>query len=170
MSRTQSEHPFLKALLVSVLLLPLVLAACVSTQAPPSGLLVPKEFYVPAADEPLYGTWVNPEYRPPLLYPKVVIHPWGLVELFRSLTSTAYDWRGTSIIVEKWTDEAGNIWYKEFSRCSLKGFYSGHTFGLDRLSDDGKTLETIFGNISWPIPAEMDPDKNTTYAKYRRLE
>jgi hypothetical protein len=160
----------MKVLPIIFVLVPLIFASCVSTPAPSSPLLVPKEFFVPAADEPLYGIWVNPGHRPPLFYPKAVIHPWGLVELFRSLDSTTYDWRGTSIIVQKWPDAEGNIWYKEFSRCSLKGFYSGHAFYLDKLSPDGNTLETIFGNIGWPTPADMDPNTNTTYAKYRRLE
>ena len=105
-----------------------------------------------------------------IVYPKVVIHPWGLVELFDSPTSTSHAWRNASAIVHKWTDEHGTIWYREYARCSVKGFYAGHALYLSRLSKDGQTLETIFGNVGWPDPAEMDPVANTTYVRYRRLE
>jgi hypothetical protein len=153
-----------------LLLVPFLLPGCASAPAPPlpSGLLVPESFYVPAADEPLFGTWVNPKLTNKSWYPKVIIHPWGLYEVFGSPSDEAYDWRGTATIVEKWTDAQGNTWYKQFVRCSLKNFYSGHCFELDRISPDGGTLECIFGNLAWPDVSEMDPAANSTYAKYRR--
>ena len=151
------------------LLLPLLLAGCLTTPSPPPNrLLVPENFLAPAATEELFGTWVNPELRPPTFYPKLINHPWGLTEMFGSLADEIYDWRGTSTIVEKWTDAEGYVWYREFVRCSLKNFYSGHGFYLDRISPDGKTLECIYGNLAWPDGSEMDPATNGTYAKYRR--
>jgi hypothetical protein len=153
-----------------LLLLPLLLLpGCASAPPPPAGgLLVPEAFYAPVEDELLFGTWVNPELRTKSWYPKVAIHPWGLYEVFGSVTDETYDWRGTATIVEKWTDPQGNIWYRQFVRCSLKNFYSGHCFELDRISPEGSTLECIFGNLSWPEPSEMDPATNSTYAKYWR--
>ncbi len=153
-----------------VLLVALLLSGCVTMEPERGALMVQKEIFVQAPNEGLYGTWVNPDLRPPVFYPRLVVHPWGLYEAFQTLTSRTYAWRGTSAIVEKWTDAEGNTWYKEFVRCSLKGFYTGHAFYLERLSRDGNTLECIFGNIGWPRPSDMDPETNTTYAKYTRQE
>lgn len=161
-------------LLLSVLAAGILLAAGCASQpsesAAPAGPLVAEPFYASADGEPLYGTWLNPGNKPPTFYPKVISHPWGLVEYFQTPSSTTYAWRGTSTIVERWTDERGATWYKEFIRCSLKGFYSGHSFSLDRISPDGTTLECIFGNLDWPSPSEMDPDLNTTYVIFHRQQ
>ncbi|MBN1837427.1 MAG: hypothetical protein JW820_16350 [Spirochaetales bacterium] len=147
--------------------------ACTSLRVPdevPEGLLVPEELYVlPTSEEP-HGTWIATETHLSFVFPKIVIHPWGLVEQFETPTSAVYARRNTSVTVQRWRDGSGNIWSKKFARFSIKGFYSGHAFYLTRLSSDGQTLETIFGNVGWPDPAEMVPEKNTTYVKYRRLE
>jgi hypothetical protein len=159
---------------VTLLVILLGLSGCAtqppSAQQEPGGLLVQAEFYVPSPAELLYGTWVNPELRLPLFYPKLVIHSWGLVEYFGSVDDDLYDWRGASIIVSKWVDESGATWYREFSRCSIKGFYAGHAFNLFRVSGQGTVLEFIYGNLGWPEPRDLDPATNPTYVKYRRLE
>jgi hypothetical protein len=160
----------------------LVLACC-ATNPPPAqpgvagalpslqdGLLVQEEFYVPRQDEPLYGTWVNPALRLPVFYPKIILGPWGLIEYFGSPEDDVFDWRGTSIIVSRWTGGEGETWYRTFTRCSLKGFYAGHTFDLVRIGDNGRTLEFIYGNLGWPQPQDLDPASNPTYVRYRRLE
>jgi len=159
---------------LAVLVVLLALTSCASAPpgppARPAGLIVQEQFYVPEPDEPLYGTWVNPGLRLPLFYPKLVISPWGLVEYFGSLEDDRYDWRGVSLIVSKWVDEEGSTWYREFSRCSMKGFYAGHAFNLVRVSAQGSVLEFVYGNLGWPEPRELDPDMNPTYVRYRRLE
>ena len=156
--------------LFPVLFVALLLTGCATDEPHPGGLLVQKEIFVPGPSEELYGTWVNPELKPPVFYPKQVIHPWGLFEVFQTMTSTTYAWRGITTIVEKWTDADGTIWYKEFVRCSLKGFYTGHVFCLDRLGKDGRTVESISSNLGWPGQAEMDPETNATYVKYVRQD
>jgi hypothetical protein len=158
--------------ILTIVVLALLMGGCMSVPAPErmtAGLLVPERFYVPG-EEQLYGSWVVLETHATIEYPKMVIHPWGLVEVFESVTSTSYAWRATSTIAQKWTDEEGNIWYKEFVRWSMRGFYAGHAYNLVRISEDSGTLETISGNVGWPEPAQMDSERNTTYVKYRRLE
>jgi len=102
--------------LALILLILYILGGCASTgttTSPPAGQ---KEFYVPAVDEELFGTWVNEDYRPPSFTPKVIIYPWGLVEWFADIQDKVSSWIGTSIVVEKWTDEQGATWYKDYRR------------------------------------------------------
>jgi hypothetical protein len=35
------------------------------------------------------------------------------------------------------------------------------------VSSDARTLETIYSGSGWLDPADLDPDQNTTYLKYR---
>jgi hypothetical protein len=171
------EHPKKTStfrIILRISITALLLAGCTSLPTPEVAsqvILVPEQFYVPDTQEQLYGSWmVTKTHLTTFVYPKMVIHSWGLVEFFESVSSTSYAWRGSSTIVQKWTDEAGNIWYKEFFRLSMKGFYAGHAYNLLRISADGRILESIFGNVGWPEPSEMDPESNTTYVQYQRLE
>ena len=171
--RRHPQETFTFRIILRISITALLLAGCTSLPAPEithPELLVPEQFYVPEAQEQLYGSWVVTKTHLTIVYPKIVIHPWGLVEFFESTSSTSYAWRGSSAIMQRWADEAGNIWYKEYFRLSMKGFYAGHAYNLLRISADGRILESIFGNTGWPEPSEMDPESNTTYIKYQRLE
>jgi hypothetical protein len=160
-------------ILLPLVALGLLLAGCTSApprRGVPQGLLVPEDFSAAVAEEENSGTWLVVETNLSIVYPKIVIHSWGLVEQFDSPASESYAWRNTSATVQKWQDASGNVWCKNYARFSMKGFYSGQAFYLTRLSSDRQTLETIFGNLGWPDPAEMDPESNTTYVRYQRLE
>jgi len=157
-------------LLTLVLLLPYFIGGCASTGATAGSPPGQREFYVPAVDEGLFGTWVNPEYGPPGPAPKVVIYAWGLVEWFAGTADRTSSWVGTSIVVEKWIDDQGNTWYKEFRRDSRGSPYGGQAFVLDRIGSDGLMLDSIYGASGWPSPSEMVPRRNPTYVTYRRQE
>jgi hypothetical protein len=43
-------------------------------------------------------------------------------------------------------------------------------YALHRISSDEQTLESIGTGTGWPNPADLDPDQNTTYVKYRRQQ
>jgi hypothetical protein len=137
------------------------------TGGPPPGQ---REFYVPAVDEGLFGTWVNAEYGSPSPAPKLVIYAWGLVEWFAGASDKTSSWVGTSIVVEKWMDEQGDTWYKEFRRDSGGSLSGGQAFVLDRVGSNGMVLESIYGTSGWPSPSEMAPGRNPTYVTYRRQE
>lgn len=156
------------ALVAAAVLLSLVLAACVTTGAAAGVSMAQKYFYVPAVGEEFFGTWVNPELRSPVYARKLRCYPWGLIEWYNEVDGTVYDWRGTSTTVEKWTDDAGNTWYRNFERWAIKDAYGNTVYNLLRVSSDGQTLEYIWAGSDWPNPAEMDPNLNTTYVKYRR--
>jgi hypothetical protein len=129
-----------------------------------------REFYVPEVDESLYGTWVNPAYQPPGPAAKLIIYPWGLVEVFEGVTDTVFSRTGTSIIVDRWTDQAGNIWYKEYRRNSRKEINDGSAFVLARISSNEEVLEFVSGVEGWPNLSNLDPDLSPTYVIYRRFD
>jgi hypothetical protein len=156
--------------LAVVLLAPLAIQACVSAGSAagiPPGL---REFYVPEVYESLYGAWANPAYGPPDPPAKMIIYPWGLVEWFDRADGAQSSRTGTSLIVKRWTDEAGDTWYREYRKTPDSGSDAGHVFVLARVSDNEKVLEFVIGADEWPTPLDMDPEHNSTYATYRRLE
>jgi hypothetical protein len=148
----------------------LVLAACATTGAASGVSPAQKYFYVPAVGEEFFGTWVNPELRSPVYARKLRCYAWGLIEWYNEVDGTVYDGRGTSTVVEKWTDEAGNIWYRNYERWAHEDAYGNTVYNLLRVSSDGQTLEFVWAGTGWPNPADMDPDHNTTYVKYRRQQ
>ena len=158
------------ALVAAVFLLSLVLAACATTGASSGVSPAQKYFYVPAVGEEFFGTWVNPELRSPVYARKLRCYAWGLIEWYNEVDGTVYDGRGTSTVVEKWTDETGNIWYRNFERWALEDAYGSTVYNLLRVSSDGQTLEFVWAGTGWPNPADLDPDQNTTYVKYRRQQ
>jgi hypothetical protein len=129
-----------------------------------------REFLVPDRDEVLYGTWVNPDYRLPGAAPKVTHAPWGLVQWFAAIDAAASERVGSSIIVERWTDEKGDVWYKELRRTSPGRSAGDSSCVLDRVSGDGEVLESVTGSVAWPAPPDLDPDRNPTYVRYFRQE
>ncbi|MBN1837429.1 MAG: hypothetical protein JW820_16360 [Spirochaetales bacterium] len=129
-----------------------------------------REFYVPEVDESLYGTWVNPGYELPGCAARLTIHPWGLVEWFACVADTAPSRIGTSLIVERWTDEGGNTFYREYRQVRAQESEGGYAFVLARVSRDEQRLEFVVGAYGWPTQAEIDPGLNPTYATYRRAE
>ena len=158
------------ALVAAVFLLSLVLAACATTGAASGVSPAQKYFYVPAVGEEFFGTWVNPELRSPVYARKLRCYACGLIEWYNEVDGTVYDGRGTSTVVEKWTDETGNIWYRNFERWALEDAYGSTVYNLLRVSSDGQTLEFVWAGTGWPNPADLDPDQNTTYVKYRRQQ
>lgn len=151
---------------VTALAFLILLAGCATV--PTARTAGKRPFYVPAVDEVLYRTWVNSELRVPEFPGKLILYPWGLVEQFAGPSDAAATWTGTSIIVERWTDEEGNTWYREYRRGSqAPGFAS---FVLDRVSADETVLESVSGPSAWPRPSELGASVNPTYVKYWRLE
>jgi hypothetical protein len=128
-------------------------------------------FYYPSWDEPLYGTWINYDY-PEGSYnrnPKTVIHNSGYLEAFLKITDTTAPESGVMVIIKKWTDPQGNVWYKTFFRANAPG----DTLWLFRISKNNSVSESIFcqANISGCeeslIEANLAPN-NPHYRIYNR--
>ena len=147
-------------------LIAVLLGSCATAPAArPAGK---REFYVPAVDEVLYRTWLNPALEAPEFPPKLILYPWGLVEQFAHVDDAVASWTGTSIIVQRWVDDSGSTWYREYRRGSqAPGF---RPYFLDKVSGDETTLESVSSNSGWPSPSELGASANPSYVIYRRLE
>ena len=124
-------------------------------------------FYVPKDSEEICGTWVNTTYAAGAgygFYQKWVLYNWGYWEGYYKLTAEFSDMTGTFILVDKWTDSEGNIWYKEFVRQRNNPFPS---FELDKISKIGTVWEYVFSYKGSPTADNMNP-KNPYYRIYYR--
>jgi hypothetical protein len=98
---------------------------------------------VKASEEPLYGTWVNPEYDDDYSHPAIIIltadGKW--TEYKKQADSNL--WRqGVYTIIEEWTDSDGNSWYKSKWKNTITG---GSGYEILKVSDYGNTLEHVWG-------------------------
>ncbi len=148
----------------------LFVLGCVSTRVAGKSPVADEAFYKPEIGEQCYGTWVNHEYDSSHKAQKIVIHSWGLIEMFIDIDSKTCDQRGTSTLVERWTDHHGNVWYKDYERWEIFGSYGESAYTLLRVNRDRTTLEVIFSGVSWPNPEQMDSETNTTYLIYTRKQ
>jgi hypothetical protein len=82
---------------------------------------------------------------------KWVYFRWGYAEAYTRREDESPADRYTYILVEKWQDSEGNVWYKELNQ-SVNG---GHYFWLIRISKAGAVLEAIYDLNDFP--REMDP-------------
>ena len=115
--------------------------------------------YVAKDTEEIYATWVNPDVKSG--HPqKSIYKASGIVEWFMSANSTAPDYIGRYLIVNKWKDSEGNIWYKMHSVSPLYEFFS-----LIKINNSGNTLEIVEDKIDYPT--KIDP-KHVFYDKYSR--
>ena len=123
-------------------------------------------FYVPKANEEIYGTWINMAYTGTGQYvQKFVLYDWGYWEGYDKAASTLPStYPGTYILVDKWTDSEGNIWYKEYVR--ERHGMNPH-FELDKISKDGTVWEYVFGYNDFPKADTMN-SKNPYYRIYYR--
>jgi hypothetical protein len=120
-------------------------------------------FYRPQYNEVIYGTWVNEDInadRPE----KLVYTDWGGWEGYVNAADKIPAFKGTAILVDKWTDSQGCTWYKEYWRAA--GHISGF-FCLDRISRDGKALECVEDVIMWPAEEDLI-SKSYRYTMYHR--
>jgi len=122
-------------------------------------------FYVPRAKEELYGTWVNTKmYHGDTGHAqKIEMHDWGYWEVYSKIADEFFV-NGTYIIVDRWTDSEGNIWYKEFVR-ARNGLYPD--FELDKISKNGTVWEYVFAFDDFPTANNMN-SMNPYYRIYYR--
>jgi hypothetical protein len=111
--------------------------------------------YVAKDTEEIYATWVNLEVKSNNPQ-KLIYRPNGIVEYFYSANPEA----GRYLILNKWTDSEGNIWYKKHSVDGYHEWYS-----LIKISNSGNILE--IGTSSFDYPIKIDP-KHVFYNKYSR--
>jgi hypothetical protein len=115
-----------------------------------------RSFYLPAKVEELEGTWKAQNDPWAKTEQKLVYYWWGYFETFRFADDKKPFMRGTSTIVDKWKDEAGAVWYKEFCRVD----WSSRTvfFRLIKLSDGARKWESVQSTIDFPSPEDLAAD------------
>ncbi len=111
--------------------------------------------YVAKDTEEIYATWVNLEVKSNNPQ-KLIYRPNGIVEYFYSANPEA----GRYLILNKWSDSEGNIWYKKHSVNWYHEYYS-----LIKISNSGNTLEVVRDRNDYPT--KIDP-KHDFYNKCSR--
>ncbi len=121
-----------------------------------------KKAYEAKEDEELFGTWVNleelrraeeTEYDDRGQARKIVFHPDGTLDFYWTSTSTRKG-DGTFSIIEKWTDDEGNIWYKSIQKVPSLNMIA---HALTKISNSGNTMESSF-KTSGEFPTLLDPN------------
>jgi hypothetical protein len=115
-----------------------------------------RSFYIPSKVEELEGTWLFKNDPMAKTEQKLVYYWWGYFETFRFADDKQPFVRGTSTIVDKWVDDEGAVWYKEFCRVdwSSRTFF----FRLIRISDDARKWESVQSTIDFPSPEDLSAD------------
>ncbi len=126
-------------------------------------LLFADQPYVPKENEEIYGSWVNTEYSGAVTEEqKIVIHPDGC-ELYSMAAFEIHGGTDKHIIIDKWTDSEGNIWYKRHFKTNY-----GPWVDLAKISKDGKTLECMVSFITSRFPTKIDPNHKDYRIYYRQ--
>jgi hypothetical protein len=121
------------------------------------------QFRLPEHNEPIYGTWVNEKYGVTEAYSdqKWIYYNWGYIETYQRLSDKNPSHKCTYILVEKWQDADGNLWYKEIDLCPGEE----RSYWIDKISDDGKTLEVWRTYNGFP---NLIPNSNPYRIFYRQ--
>ena len=118
-------------------------------------------FYVPSPREVFFGTWVNKEYSGGSFMPqKFVDYRWGSYEVYMLAIHKTPDFVGSSIIVDKWSDAEGNIWYKVYSR---ENWTTEAFFALEKFSEDGKVKEFVWSYYDFPSEDDLNSKNDDSH-------
>jgi len=111
--------------------------------------------YRPTNNEEMYGTWINEEYNSCVFPGKLVVNPDRTWEMFVSISDSDPFSTGKFLITDKWTDEEGNVWYKNevyvFSYLEVE--YPGDTvsaYEIWKIDKYGTMKENWMGNTDYP--------------------
>lgn len=101
------------------------------------------------------GTWINTDYGKRDNHQKLIYYSDGKWEGYYQVTNTIHaDW-GETIILDKWLDSKGTVWY----RTHWESLYSGAKgYAMGKISNSGNTLEVIWASEDYPIE-EWKPDR-----------
>jgi predicted peptidase len=114
-----------------------------------------------ANTEEYCGTWVNKEYdADPGKTAMSILTPDGKYATYEKESDAQPDTTGTLTIKEKWTDSKGDIWYKVTYTSDV---ITVTLDGLMKLSNSGKTLESVFS----PGQAPTAIDAKSPYYRIR---
>ena len=126
-----------------------------------------KKAYVAKENEEIYGTWVNTEYgtMEAAFWQKIINRSDGTSELYEGMADIAH---ATSkyIIIDKWTDSEGNIWYKIIREFGEKAYGEKPYYELHKISNSGLIWEYVFSFDNYPT--EIDSNHPYYLIYYRQ--
>ena len=144
-----------------VSILTLVLAVLIMTGSCATDKKVSKKDYRLFA-----GTWINEEYNSHPHLAKYVIRRDGTYDSYFRTSDTGKEGTGHYVIVEKWTDPEGNIWYKSHIWIGVIVEGKPTHYELDKYSNSGKVWEFI--GLSGGFPSEIDENNFHYHIYYRQ--
>jgi hypothetical protein len=116
--------------------------------------------YVATENEKLYGTWIGATKDDRA---KLILNPDGTDEAY--FTDSVEPGRNaTFIIIDKWTDSDGNLWYKQ--KVQIEKSIIGYR--LSKISSDGSMMEIVYSFLG-DCPTEINPN-HYNYESYYRQE
>jgi len=122
---------------------------------------------VKAPIEPLYGSWVNPDFNAGgKQYPKITIRPDGTAEIYGH-TDISEGLKGEYTIIDSWIDSDGNKYYKVRASLPYGGGWFSNLYELWRLNETDTVFEKFWDGYGYPT--EMDPE-HARYGIYYRQE
>ena len=112
------------------------------------------------------GTWINEEYNSRTFKAKYIIRRDGTFDVYNRTSDTGIYEYGHYIIVEKWIDSEGNIWFKQHVWAGT--MVEGHpgSYELDKSSNDGKVWEWIA--LKGDFPPDIDKNHPQCHIYYRQ--
>jgi len=113
------------------------------------------------------GTWINEEYNSHHFLARLVIRRDGTFDGYFRTTDSNKALDGHYVIVEKWTDLEGNIWYKSHTWEGVMVEGKPEFYELAKFSNSGKVWEYLA--LPGDFPAELD-ESNFHYHIYYRQE
>ena len=106
-------------------------------------------------------TWVNTNYDSGKRPNKIMFHYDGTYATYATNESKNALSRGTFLIVEKWNDSEGSLWYKIL----MQDLTKGTKYKLAKVSDNGKKLEFVCKSDKYPTKIDST---DTGYCNYLR--
>jgi hypothetical protein len=141
------------------LLFLLLLGACATTK------------YVPTPNEELSGTWLSDQPMGVARQTQKIVTSSSGSEYYYKISDTSSMAESTEVVVSRWTDSEGSVWYKT-QDTGTNGNFSGMKWQtLSRLSKSATVWE-----YEWTLVNQFDPNgfpegidaKDDTYSIYHR--
>jgi beta-lactamase regulating signal transducer with metallopeptidase domain len=151
-----------------------VLLVCLACLVPLLAVTGSTRPMVVKLEEPIVGTWINPEYEGPKgLAAKSVVYPDGKQLDYQKISDAVPTWEYQLEVEEKWTDPQGNRWYKvrwegwyfgsvkpSFTECAWKGCT------VVRINPAGTVSESVGAELGYP--KEFSPVGGAYSISYRQ--
>ena len=112
------------------------------------------------------GTWINEEYNSHPHLARQVMRRDGTFDCYYRTTDTKKAGTGHYVIVEKWTDLEGNIWFKMHTWLGVMVEGEPANYELAKFSNSGKVYEQIA--LPGGFPTELDENHPRYHIYYRQ--